>query len=135
MLFYMRNPSRSNILSSNQQQNHCLQLCTDPSSNYNITNKPFCHRPFWLLEGNTTHRVHSIVSLEMDYMGSRRTQMSATHGWDVFLSEAFNLLTVNLQPSLDLIPDHCHNYYTRELLIILAAFDHNQVFIYCKTRL
>jgi hypothetical protein len=69
----------------------------------------------------------------MDSMGGRRTQMSATMGWDVFLSEAFNLLIINLQSSLDLIPDHYHDYYTRTILIILAAFDHNQVFIYGKT--
>jgi hypothetical protein len=67
-------------------------------------------------------------------MGGHRTQMSATRGWDVYVSEAFDLFIVNLQPSLDLIPYYCHSYSSRMLLTILAAFDYNQVFIYYKPR-
>jgi hypothetical protein len=59
--------------------------------------------------------------------------MSVAPGWDVFLSEAFKLLTVNLKSLLDIIPDHCHDYSTRKVLIILATFDPNQVLIYGKT--
>jgi hypothetical protein len=38
------------------------------------------------------HKVHCLVSPEMDYMGGCRTQMSTILGWDVYLSESFNLL-------------------------------------------
>jgi hypothetical protein len=57
------------------------------SSNYRITNNPFYHRPFWIPEGNTMHIVHCTVSPKMASMGGSRTQMSATLGWDVFLSQ------------------------------------------------
>jgi hypothetical protein len=45
----------------------CWRFLADPSSTLGFQQNPKNHRPFWRLEGNTTHKVHNAVSPKMAY--------------------------------------------------------------------
>jgi hypothetical protein len=64
-----------------------VYLWPNPGSNKQDYQLPFYHRHLCILEGNTMHRVHCVVSLEMASMGGRRTHMFATMGLDVFFPQ------------------------------------------------